>query len=92
MKTHRKVCFSNENAVMCSGERKQKVWAKDFPRFGSLVETKTNSFYLLHPNISIHTLHTFFYTFPLVLTRRICLTIKAFYVGDQFLYFHDLNE
>ena len=60
MKTHRKVCFSNENAVMCSGESKQKVWAKDFPRFGSLVETKTNSFYLLHPNISIHTLHTFF--------------------------------
>ena len=55
MKTHRKVCFSNENAVMCSGEGKQKVWAKDFPRFGSLVETKTNSFYLLHPYISFGT-------------------------------------
>ena len=61
VKTHRKVCFSNENAVMCSGESKQKVWAKDFPHFGSLVETKTNSFYLLHPNIIIHTLHTFFF-------------------------------
>ena len=29
------------------------------------------------PNISIHILHTLFYTFPLVLTRRICFTIKA---------------
>ena len=31
----------------------------------------------LHPNISIQILHTLLYTFPLVLTMRICLTIKA---------------
>ena len=30
----------------------------------------------LHPNISIHILHTLLYTFPSVLTRRIWLTIK----------------
>ena len=30
----------------------------------------------LHLNIVIHILHTLLYTFPLVLTRRICLTIK----------------
>ena len=30
----------------------------------------------LHPNISIHILYTFLYMFPLLLTRRICLTIK----------------
>ena len=29
----------------------------------------------LHPNISIHILYTLLYTFPLVLTRRICLTL-----------------
>ena len=28
----------------------------------------------LHPNISIHILHTVLYTFPKMLTRRICLT------------------
>ena len=32
----------------------------------------------LHPNISIHILYTLlFYTFPLVLTRRICLTLTV---------------
>ena len=46
----------------------------------------------LHPNISIHILHTLLYLFLLVLTRRIYLKIKASYVGDHFLYSHDLNE
>ena len=30
-------------------------------------------------NISMHILHTVLYTFPKMLTRRICLTIKSFY-------------
>ena len=32
----------------------------------------------LHPNISLHILLTVLYTFPKVLTRRICLIIKSF--------------
>ena len=32
----------------------------------------------LHPNISLHILHTFLDTFPEVLTRRICLPIIRF--------------
>ena len=28
--------------------------------------------YPIHPNISKHTLHTVLYTFPRVLTRRVC--------------------
>ena len=32
-----------------------------------------------HPNISMHILHTVLYTFPRVLTRRTCLTIKSFF-------------
>ena len=32
----------------------------------------------LHPNISMHILHTVLYTFPMVLTRRISLTIQSF--------------
>ena len=31
----------------------------------------------LHPNISMHKLHTVLYTFPKRLTRRICFTIKS---------------
>ena len=31
----------------------------------------------LHPNISIYFLHTVLYTFPMALTKRICLTIKS---------------
>ena len=56
-------------------------------------EERSSSWYvnLLHPNIwSI--LHALLYTFSLVLVRRICLTIKASYVGDHFLYSHDLSE
>ena len=45
-----------------------------------------------HHNISIRFLHTLFYTFLLVLTRRIGLTIKVSLVGKFFLYSHDLNE
>ena len=32
----------------------------------------------LHPNISMHILYSFLYTFPMVLVRRICLTITSF--------------
>ena len=31
----------------------------------------------LHPNISVHILHTVTYTFPKVLMRKICSTIKS---------------
>ena len=31
----------------------------------------------LHPNISMHILLTVLYTFPMILTKRICLTIKS---------------
>ena len=46
----------------------------------------------LQPNISIHILLSVLCKFPLVPTRRICLTIKASLGGDHFLYSHDLNE
>ena len=38
-----------------------------------------NAFIPLHPSISKHILHTVLYTFPKVLTRRICLPIKSFF-------------
>ena len=34
----------------------------------------------LHSNISKYILHTVLYTFPKVLTRRIYLTIKSFFI------------
>ena len=45
----------------------------------------------LHPKISMLILCTVFYTFPRVLTRKICLTIKSFFIWGLFLYSHDLN-
>ena len=39
----------------------------------------------LHPNISMHILHTFIYTFLKVLTRRICLAIGSLIVLLWFL-------
>ena len=43
-----------------------------------------------HLKLSMHIFHTVLYTFPMVLTRRICLKNKSL-VGDHFLYSHDLN-
>ena len=40
--------------------------------------------------ISMHFLLDVLYTFPMLLSRRICITIKTFLVGDHFLYSHDL--
>ena len=41
-----------------------------------------------HLNISINILHTLLCSFPLVLIRRICLTIKTSQVGNHFFSFH----
>ena len=41
----------------------------------------------LHHNISIHFLHTLLFTFLLVLTRRIGLTIKVFFGWQVFPLF-----
>ena len=41
----------------------------------------------LHPNIIMHIFHTVLYTFPEVLTWRICLTIKSLFSWRSFLLF-----
>ena len=41
----------------------------------------------LHPNISINILHTVLSTFPKVITRRICLTIRSFFCQWSFPLF-----
>ena len=45
----------------------------------------------LHPNIKMHILHTIPNTFPKILTRKSCLTTESSFVGDHFLYSHDVN-
>ena len=45
------------------------------------------SFNPLHPNISMHILHTVLYAFPKLLTWKICLLIKSFFVWWPFLLF-----
>lgn len=39
----------------------------------------------------MHILHTVLYTFPEVLTRRICSSIRACLVSELFLYSPDFN-
>ena len=48
----------------------------------------------LHINISIYILHTVLYTFPKVLTRWIYffIILRAYLVGDHFLYSCDPNR
>ena len=41
----------------------------------------------LHPNIRMHILHTVLYTFPDVVARRICLTIKRLFSWLSFPLF-----
>ena len=41
----------------------------------------------LHPHISMHILNTVFYSFSMVLTRRICLIIKSCFCWWSFLLF-----
>ena len=43
-----------------------------------LPQTLHRNLIIFNPNTSVHFLHTVLYTFPIVLTRRICLTIKSF--------------
>ena len=40
---------------------------------------RSRAFNLLYPNINMHFLHTVLYTFPEVLTRRICLKNQELY-------------
>ena len=49
-----------------------------------------SSLTLLHPNISIHILHTVLRTFTKVLIRRICQS-RVSLVGDHFFYSHDID-
>ena len=44
-------------------------------------------FNLLHPHISKNILHAVLYTFPKVLTCRMCLTIKSFFSCKSFPLF-----
>ena len=45
----------------------------------------------LHLNISMYILHTVLFTFPALLTKIICLSIKSFLVRDHFLDSRDLD-
>ena len=45
----------------------------------------------LHSYIRKGILHTILYTFPKVLTRRICATINSYLAAGNFLYSRDFN-
>ena len=49
-----------------------------YPRiaYSGMIDVQFNP---LHPNMSMHILHTVLYMFPNLQTRRTCLTIKSFF-------------
>ena len=51
---------------------------KKVPQSKQPIQSGMVFFNPLHPNISLHILHTVLYTFPMVLKRRICLTVTSF--------------
>ena len=65
------------------------VWCRrEFRQSHDVAKVLLDGLSPLNPKISIHILYTLLYTFPLVLTRRICLTIKVSKVGNHFLYYY----
>ena len=61
-----------------STDKRFFTWA--LPKFWATHDQQPGHFLnLLHPNISMHILHTVLYTFLMVLTRRIYLKIKSFF-------------
>ena len=75
------------------------IWLKEIPcqKYFKLVLivflsyyvhcTLPKSFNSAHPNISMHILHNVLYTFPKVLTGRICVTIMSFFAWWSFPLF-----
>ena len=48
------------------------------PGLINVLHSQAKHFNPLHPIISMHILYTGLYTFPNMLARRICLTIRSF--------------
>ena len=83
------ICCSNKSV---SNLKQHKSFYIFFhKRLSIVLQVAVPKFNPLHHNISIRFLPTVHYTFPMVLTKRICLKSRASSVGDHFLYSHDLN-
>ena len=78
-------CFQKNPNIVTTLEKIFRSTANSSSRnpFGHIMTTeyiiiKCLDINPLHPNISLHILLTVLYTFPEMLTRRICLIIKSF--------------
>ena len=85
---HLAVLFANHS---CTISFLAKIADVSYARYQQFYTPKAKGQVCHQLNIRIYIL-TPFYTFCLVLTRRICLFIKASWVGNHFLYSHDYNE
>ena len=65
-------------------KKKTKTKPTKMKKKNKTKEEKTSHSLIHLPNVSIHVLHTFFYTFPKLLTRRLSWTIKSFFSGKSF--------
>ena len=76
---------NNPSASCCLGHNV-------YPELSNIGESKNwhkihTTLHSVHPNISMHILDTVLFTFPKVLTRRICLTIKNSFIWWSFPLF-----
>ena len=85
-----KIVKTSENKIITTtitakGDRAFKKGKRTITPF-----SLTNRLILLNhfkPKIGIHIFHTVFYTFSMILTKRICLTIRSFLKWSSFLIF-----
>ena len=70
--------MADSTQEMFTHTHKKKTKKKTQKKNTRIIKSPPNP---LHPSISMQILHTDLYTFPVVLTRRICLTIKGFLSG-----------
>ena len=68
-----KICW---NGQMLKTFTKTATWSLQWPFPFNWIFPSMLCLTFLNPNISMHILHTVLYTFLMVLTRRICLTIS----------------
>ena len=98
-----KSCFFHFTPTGSTSNIPRSLKRKKFPKgrrakiFGMFSVERQALFHFLKvcnpllPNISMDILHSVLHTFSKVLRRRTCLTIRASFFVDHFLYSHDLN-
>ena len=82
---------TNKRSVTClhcgGGEGREEDLPLPSPHCKEACSLKISVYQLLHPNTSMHILLTVLHKFSKMLSRRICLTIKNFFIWCFFSFY-----